>query len=95
MCPCKPERQTYPELHQKKRCQQVEVGDPAPLLCTGKTSPGVLRPNVEFSVQERHKLARVHPKEGHNSEPRDETSSLQGQADIGGAVQPGEEKAPR
>ena len=32
-CPCSPERQPYPGLHQKKYGQQGEGGDPACLLC--------------------------------------------------------------
>jgi len=47
MCPCT-ENQLYPGLYQKKHGQQV--GDD-PLLCTGETSPGVLHPDVESSVQ--------------------------------------------
>ena len=33
MCSLIPESQPCPGLHQKKRDQQVERGDPAPLLC--------------------------------------------------------------
>jgi len=32
--------------------QQGKGGDPAPLLCAGGTSPGVLYPDVETSAQE-------------------------------------------
>jgi len=71
MCPHSPEGQPYPGLHQKKRGQEVEGGDPAPLLCAGETSPGVLHPNVESSVQDRHEAVGVHPGEGHKNDPRD------------------------
>ena len=52
---CSPSQksQLYPGLHQRKRGQQYEGGDPAPLLCAGEASPGVLCPGVESSVQER------------------------------------------
>ncbi|KAK4826905.1 hypothetical protein QYF61_012497 [Mycteria americana] len=46
-CARSPEGQLYPGLHQKKRGQQVEGGDSAPLLCSDETSPGVLRPALE------------------------------------------------
>ena len=54
MCPHSPERQPYPGLHQKMRGQQVQGGDPVPLIFTSEASPGVLRPDVESSGQERH-----------------------------------------
>ena len=60
MCPHSPEGQLYPGLHQKKRGQQVEGGDPAPLLCAVETLPGVLCPVVELSV---YGPAGVHPEE--------------------------------
>ena len=63
MCLCSPESQPYPGLHQNKCDQQVEGGDPVPLLCTDRTilhsSPEKLHPDVEFSVQERHLLESV------------------------------------
>ena len=52
MCPRSPESQPFPGLHQKQCGQQGEGDDPAPLLCAGEASPGVLRPDVESSVQE-------------------------------------------
>ena len=83
----------YPGMHQKKCGQQGERSDPAPLLCAGKTSPGALHPDVECSVQERHRPVGAHPEEGHRSDSRDETPLLQGQAERAGSIQPGEEKA--
>jgi len=73
--------------------QQVEGGDLAPLLCTDETSPGVLHPDVESSVQERHGPVGVHPEESHKNDLRDRTPLLGGQVERAGAVQPGEEKA--
>ena len=87
-------RQNYPGLHQKQH-DQDERGDPAPLLCAGEASPGVLRPDVESSVQEKHVALEACPEEGHKNELRDGTPLLRGQAERAGAVQPGEEKAPR
>jgi len=46
----------YPGLHQEKHGQQVEGGDSAPLLGSGKTAPGVLPPALEPSAQEGHGL---------------------------------------
>ena len=51
MCLHSPESQPCPGLHQKKH-DQVEGGDPAPLLCAGETSTGLLCPDVKSSVQE-------------------------------------------
>ena len=76
VCPCSPESQLYPELHQKKLGQQIEGGDSSLLLCTGETSPGVLCPDTKFSVQKRDGPAGVHPEEGHKNDPRDETALL-------------------
>ena len=53
--PCSPESQPYPGLQQKQHGQQVKGGDPATLHCSGETSPGVLHPDLESSVQERHR----------------------------------------
>ena len=70
MCPRSPESQQYLEPHQKKSGQQVEGGDPAPLLCAGKASPGVPHSDVESSVQERHRPVGACPEEGHRNDPR-------------------------
>ena len=58
------------------RSQQVEGDDPAPLLCTGEASPGVLPPDVESLVQERHEPVGTYPEEGHKNDPRDGTPLL-------------------
>jgi len=76
MCPHSPENQSIPGLHQKKHGQKVKGSDPAPLLCTGEASPGVLHPGVEFSLQERYRSGGAHPKESHRNDPRTETPLL-------------------
>ena len=82
-------------MPQKKHAQQSEEGDPAPLLCAAKTSPGVLHPDVESSVQQRYVAVGLHPEEGHKNAPRYGTTLLRAQAERAGAVQPGEVKALR
>ena len=64
-------------------------------LCAGEASPGVLRPDVESSVQERHGAVGVPPEKGHKNDPQNGTLFLEGQAEKAGAFQPGEEKAVR
>jgi len=76
MSPYSPESQTCPGLLQKKRCQQYERGDPAPLLCTGESLPRVLHPDMESSVEERYGPVGVCPEKGHKSDPRDGTPPL-------------------
>ena len=93
MCPHSPESQPYPGLHQKKHNQQVEGGDSAPLLSAGEASPGVVCPNMESSVQERHRPVGAYAEEGCKSDPMNGTPPFQGQAESTEAVQPGEEKA--
>ena len=70
--------------------QQGKGGDPALLVCTGGASPSVLHPDVESSVQERHRPMGVHPEESHKNDPRDGTLLLRGWAERDEAVQPGE-----
>ena len=65
----KPEGQLYSGLHQEKRGQQVERGDSAPLLCSGETSPGVLRSALEPSAQ-GHGTVGAGPKEGYKNDSR-------------------------
>ena len=95
MCPCSPESQSYPGLHQKKCGQWVKGGDPAPLLCTGEASPGLLHPDVESSVQERHRPVGACQEEGHKNDQRGVKPLLLGLSQRAGAVQPREGKAPR
>ena len=37
-------------------------------VCSGEASPGVLRPDVESSVQEKHRHVGVPPEEGRQNE---------------------------
>ena len=55
----------YPGLHQKG-----EGGDPAPLLYACESSPGLFHPDVDSSVQERHRPVGKHPEEGHKNDSR-------------------------
>ena len=91
VCTHSPESQPYPGLHQKKCGQQGEGGDPASLLCAGETSPGVLCPDVESSIQEGHGPVRKRSKEGYKNDLRNGTLPTQGQAETAGNAQPGED----
>ena len=95
MCTCSLEGQPYPGLHQEKCDQQVEGGDSAPLLCSCVTLSGVLHPVLEPPTQEGHGAVGAGPEKGHRDDQKAGAPPLQGQAEIAGAVQPGEEKAPR
>ena len=91
MCARRSEGQPYPGLHQKKCGQQVEWGDSASLLCSGKTPPAELSPSLDPSAQGHGPIA-VGP-EGHRKDQRGGTALIWGQTERVGAVQPGEEKA--
>jgi len=60
----------------KNNGQQFKGDDPASLLCADEISSGVLYPDVEFSVQERHRLVGVHPEKGHKDNQRTGTPLL-------------------
>ena len=70
MCPHGPESQQYPGL-QQKHGQQGKGGDPAPLNGTDETSLGILGPDVESSVEERHGPVGSCPEKGQKNNPRD------------------------
>ena len=74
MCAHSPEGQAYPGLYHKQRGQQGEGGDSAPLLRSGETQPGVLRPALEPSAQDRHGAVGGGPEEGHKNDQKDGTS---------------------
>ena len=85
ICPCRPGCQPCPGLHPKKRGQQGEGGDPAPLFCIGETSAGVLRPDGETSVQERQGPVGVCPEEGQKNGQRKGKPPLRGRSERAGA----------
>ena len=63
-------------------------------LCSVRPHPGVLHPDMEFSVQVRCGPVAEHPEEDHINDPRDGAPPLQGWTERAGAVQPGEERVP-
>jgi len=87
------EGQPCPGLHQEMHGQQVKGGDSAPLLHSGESPPGVLRPALELSAQERHGPVGVGPEEATKMVGGLEHLSYEERLRVG-AVQPGGEKAP-
>jgi len=76
MCSCSPESQPYLGLHQEKQDLKVEGGDYSPLVRSGESPPGVLRPALGSLAQERRGPATVCPGEGHENDQRDGTPLL-------------------
>ena len=76
------------------KCMASRAREVILTLCSGEASPGVLCPDVESSVQEKHRSVGALPEEGQKEDPSNGKPLLQGQAEIAGAFQPGEEKAP-
>ena len=83
----------------KRSVASREGGDPAPLLCAGEILLGVLCPDVESSVHERHRPGRdtdlLEHIQSRATKMIQGTPRLQRQAVRAGTVQPGEEEAPR
>ena len=69
--PYSSESQLYSGLHQKKHGQQGKGGDPAPPLCAGEASPGVVHPNVHVSPVLRTSHVGMYPEEGHKNDTKD------------------------
>jgi len=88
------ECQLYPELNQEKCDPQVKGSDSAPLLWSCEAPSGALRPVLRPPIQEGHGGVGAGPEEGHKDDPRAGAALLQGQGEIAGAFQSGEEKAP-
>ena len=60
----------------RSMASMVKGGDPAPLLCAGEASSGVMCPDVVPSEQERHRPTGAWPEEDHKNNPRDGTPLL-------------------
>ena len=87
-----PRKPTISWLHKKKRGQQVKREDSAPLLHTGESPPGVLRPVLGSPVQDRCGPVRAGPEE--KSQNWSESwNSFPVEKDWVGVVQPGEVKS--
>jgi len=61
-------------------------------LCSCKKPPGVVRPALVCSVQERHRSVRAGPEQVHEKDQRAGAPPLWRKAERVGAVQPGEEE---
>jgi len=92
VCPCGQEDQGYPGVHYEEHGQQVEGGDPPPLLCPGEATSGVLCPVLGSPVQERQGISGKSPREDYkHGLGSGEASSLWGKSERCGTVQPGED----
>jgi len=67
--PYHPRQPTVSWAASNKAWSAGQGGDPAPLLCSGETLPGVLHLDVNSSVQERHRAVTACPEEGHKKWP--------------------------
>ena len=81
-----------PGLHQAERGQQVEGGDPAPLLSTGETQLGCW---VQcWAPQHKRDMGLLEsPAKAHKDDEGTGASFVWGKAEGAGTAQPGEEKA--
>ncbi|RMC17428.1 hypothetical protein DUI87_06010 [Hirundo rustica rustica] len=68
VCPCDQEGQWCPGIHLEDHFQQTMGADPAPLLCSGEATSGVLCPVLCSTVQERHEGPGVGPVEDYKDD---------------------------
>lgn len=54
--------------HQEQHYQQVEGGDPVPLLSTGEDTPGVLCPVWQPQLHQRHRPTAESPTKSHKDD---------------------------
>ncbi|KAJ7415625.1 hypothetical protein BTVI_37783 [Pitangus sulphuratus] len=52
----------------EEHCQQVDGGDPAPLLSSGEASPGALCPDIGALAQVKHGAPEVTPVDGYKDD---------------------------
>jgi len=71
MCAHSPKSQSCPGLHLRNCGQQGEGADSAPLLHSGETPPGVLRPALQPQAQQRQGPVGASPEEGHKNDLSD------------------------